>query len=347
MQGGSILGQGENRSPVFLPWRDLCLARCTRMDRGMLHHDNRWTVHGCAQRIAPPEDHFTRNRPCNSVGVSRMPFVPQSSNRATLAGHACARNRVPVCLPGIRDRRHSTKTSGIKSAQVTDPCSIVFDACLERFPLLVRRRRVRPMLPVLAQPTPADFKRCAHPFDGGLAHRQTTAGTHEGTKVVAVCGPQVGPLAPLVLLLRSATRRATWPLPIVEAREASRCPGINPVGPRDPIDLKKMGTLRWCIAVQAESPPMSPLSHAMRLTVCLDPLASRRGLRTSPWDASHRRGTPASVASALKPFLCLAPCLRRSSSHSIRHCANARGGYKNIFVQVLMDNPSKVLLVHH
>jgi hypothetical protein len=71
---------------------------------------------------------------------------------------------------------------------------------------------------------------------------------------------------------------------------------------------------------------MRTLSHSMMFTVLIDPLEQLRGLMTSPLDESHRRCTPAAVESVLKPFLCLAPCLRRSSSHSIRHCTNSRVG---------------------
>jgi len=78
IQCGGILGKGENPSPFFLPFRYLCLERFTRMDRCIIHHDNRWTLHGFAKLIATPYDHFTLNRSFKSVGLSLMLFVHQS-----------------------------------------------------------------------------------------------------------------------------------------------------------------------------------------------------------------------------------------------------------------------------
>src|SRR5713101_5307910 len=66
---GRILGKVENRQPFFLPFRYLFLERFTRMDRCIIHHDNRWTLHGFAKLIETTYDHFTINRPFKSIGV--------------------------------------------------------------------------------------------------------------------------------------------------------------------------------------------------------------------------------------------------------------------------------------
>src|SRR2546426_9254535 len=129
------------------------------MDRCIIHHDNRWTLHGFTKLIETTYDHFTINRSFKSVGISLMPFVHKSSNIYPLAWYAFDRNRVPLFLPGIQDIRNETKTRCITIAQVNNPFSIFFDECRERFPLLLGSLRVRPLLHGLTNPTPADCKR--------------------------------------------------------------------------------------------------------------------------------------------------------------------------------------------
>ena len=59
--------------------------------------------------------------------------------------------------------------------------------------------------------------------------------------------------------------------------------------------------------------------------------------KKSPWMHRIDATLPLQWNRLSKAFLCLISRLRRSSSHSIRYCANSREGYKNIFVQVLMQ----------
>ena len=159
IQFGRIRRQVENASPFFLPFRYLFLERLTRVDRCIIHHDNRWPLYGFAKLVETADDYGALNGPFKRVGVSLMPFIHKSEHIDPLAWRTGDRHRVPLFLSGIRDIRHETKARCIKIAQINDTFSIFCAERLERFPPRLIRLRVRALLHGGADATPAESER--------------------------------------------------------------------------------------------------------------------------------------------------------------------------------------------
>ncbi len=69
VQFRGIFRKIENESSLFLPDRNRALEGFTRMDRRIIHHDNRWTLYRFTKFIETMDDNVTVNRTLNGISV--------------------------------------------------------------------------------------------------------------------------------------------------------------------------------------------------------------------------------------------------------------------------------------